>query len=51
MSKDTNIFAKGYVPNWIKEVFINKKVKNTVPWTYVIIDNMLLLDYVIIIIL
>ena len=29
-------FAKGYTPNWFEEVFIMKKIKNTVPWTYVI---------------
>ena len=33
-----NIFAKGYMSNWSEEVFIIKKVKNTVPWTYVIND-------------
>ena len=33
-----NIFAKGYAPNWSEEVFVIKKVKNTVPWTYVIND-------------
>ena len=26
-----NIFAKGYIPNWSEEVFVIKKVKNTVP--------------------
>ena len=26
-----NIFAKGYAPNWSEEVFVIKKVKNTVP--------------------
>ena len=26
------------MPNWSEEVFIIKKVKNTVPWTYVIND-------------
>ena len=26
-----NIFAKGYVRNWSEEVFVIKKVKNTVP--------------------
>ena len=31
-------FAKGYVPNWSEGVFLIKKVKNTVPWTYGIID-------------
>ena len=37
-SKYKNIFAKVYVPNWPKEVFMIKKVENTVPWTYVISD-------------
>ena len=36
ISKYKNIFAKGYSPNWSEEVFVIKKVKNTVPWTYVI---------------
>ena len=26
------------MPNWSEEVFLIKKVKNTVPWTYVIND-------------
>ena len=38
ISKYKNIFAKGYTPNWSEEVFVIKKVKNTVPWTYVISD-------------
>ena len=38
MSKYKNIFAKGYTPNWSEEVFVIKKVKNTVSWTYVIND-------------
>ena len=38
ISKYKNIFVKGYMPNWSEEVFIIKKVKNTVPWTYVIND-------------
>ena len=38
ISKYKNIFAKGCVPNWSEEVFAIKKVKNTVPWTYVISD-------------
>ena len=38
ISKYKNIFAKGYNPNWSEEVFVIKKVKNTVPWTYVIND-------------
>ena len=37
-SKYENIFAKGYVPNWSEEVFVIKKVKNTVSWTYVAPD-------------
>ena len=38
ISKYKNIFAKGYMPNWSEEIFIIKKFKNTVPWTYVISD-------------
>ena len=38
ISKYKNIFAKGYMPNWAEEIFIIKKVKNTVPWTYVLND-------------
>ena len=38
ISKYKNIFAKDYVPNWYKEVFVMKKVKNTAPWTHVISD-------------
>ena len=38
ISKYKNIFAKGYTPNWSEEVFVIKKVKNTVLWTYVIND-------------
>ena len=37
-SKYKTIFAKRYVPNWSEEIFAIKKVKNTVPWTYVITD-------------
>ena len=37
-SKCKNIFAKGYTPNWLEEVLVIKKVKNVVPWTYVIND-------------
>ena len=36
ISKYKNIFAKGYTPNWSEEVFVISKIKNTVPWTYVI---------------
>ena len=38
ISKYKNIFAKEYTPNWSEEGFVIKKVKNTVPWTYVISD-------------
>ena len=38
ISKYKNIFAKGYAPNWSEEVFVINKIKNTVPWTYVIND-------------
>ena len=31
---------KGYTPNWPEEVFVIKEVKNTVPWTYVIISDL-----------
>ena len=37
ISKCKNIFAKSYVPNCSEEIFV-KKVKNTVPRTYVISD-------------
>ena len=36
ISKDKNVFAKGYTPNWSEEVFVVSKIKNAVPWTYVI---------------
>ena len=38
ISKYKNIFAKGYMKNWSEEVFVVSKIKNTVPWTYVIND-------------
>ena len=38
ISKYKNIFDKGYEPNWSEELFVIKKVKNTVPWTYIIDD-------------
>ena len=31
-------FAQGYTPNWSEEVFVIKKIKHTVPWTYIISD-------------
>ena len=34
ISKFKNIFAKGYSPNWSKEIFIVNKINDTVPYTY-----------------
>ena len=31
ISKYKNAFAKGYTSNWFEEVFVIKKVENTVP--------------------
>ena len=36
--KYKNIFTKGYISNCSEEIFIIKKIKNTVPQTYVIND-------------
>ena len=38
ISKYRNIFAKGYTLNWSEQGFVIKKIRNTVPWTYVIDD-------------
>ena len=38
ISNYKNIFANGYAPNWSEEIFVVKKIKNTVPWTNVIGD-------------
>ena len=38
ISKYKNIFAKGYTSNYSEEIFVISKIKNTVPWTYVIND-------------
>ena len=38
ISKYKNIFSKGYTQNWSEEVFVVSKIKNTVPWIYVICD-------------
>ena len=38
ISKYKNIFAKGYTSNWSEEVFVIRKIKNIVPWTYIIND-------------
>ena len=38
ISKYKNVFAKGYASNWSEENFVFSKIKNTVPWTYVVSD-------------
>ena len=34
ISRYKNIFAKGYAPNWSKEIFIVDKINDAVPYTY-----------------
>ena len=36
--QNKNIFAKVYTPNFSEEVFMIKKVKNTISWTNIISD-------------
>ena len=38
ISKYKIIFAKRHAPNWSEEVFVVNKIKNTVPWIYVVSD-------------
>ena len=38
ISKYKYIFAKGYAPNWSEDIFVVKKIKNTLPWNYIIGD-------------
>ena len=38
ISKYKNIFAKWYTQNWSEEIFVVNRIKNTVPWTYLISD-------------
>ena len=38
ISKYKNMFPKGYMLNWYEEIFVIKKVKDTVSWTYIIND-------------
>ena len=38
ISKYKNIFAKGYTPNWSENGFVISKIKNIVPWAFVIND-------------
>ena len=39
ISKNKNIFAKGYAPNWSEETFVIRKIKNVLQWKYVINDR------------
>ena len=38
ISKFKNMFAKGYTPNWSREIFIVNRINDTVPYTYNIKD-------------
>ena len=38
ISKYKYIFAKGYAPNWSEDIFVVTKIKNTLPWNYIIGD-------------
>ena len=38
ISKYKSIFVKGYTQNWSQEVSVINKIKDTVPWAYVISD-------------
>ena len=40
ISKYKSIFAKGYAPNWCEEVLVVSKIKNTVPWTMLLMISM-----------
>ena len=42
-SKYKIIFATGYTPNWSKEVFLIKIVKNAVPWLKMLCHGHMLL--------
>ena len=39
ISKNKNIFAKGYAPNWSEETFVIRKIKNVLQWKDVINDR------------
>lgn len=39
ISKYKGCFNKGYTPNWSTEIFVIKKVNNTIPVTYLIEDS------------
>ena len=36
ISKHKDNFAKGHIQNWYEEAFVITKIKNAVPWAYVI---------------
>ena len=36
ISRYKNVFEKAYMPNWSEKIFIIKKIKSTMQWTYVI---------------
>ena len=38
VSKYSYVFPKGFTRDWSEEVFVNKNVTYTVPWTYVTND-------------
>ena len=38
MSKHKNIFANVYTTIWSEKVFVNKNLKEFVPWTYFLQD-------------
>ena len=38
ISKYEKLFPKGYTSSWSEEVFVIRKIRNAVPWTYVIND-------------
>ena len=38
ISKFKSMFAKGYTPNWSREIFIVNKINDTVPYTFNIKD-------------
>ena len=38
ISKYKNNFAKEYTAHWSEEVFVVSKIKNTLPWTFVVSD-------------
>ena len=38
ITKYQNIFSKGYIANWLREIFVIDPVLETNPWTYKIKD-------------